>query len=63
MADQQAQTAAAEDAPAPGLGTASVAPATILQDLEPLPEDGGDLEAVSSPKAVLKISFWQLLTL
>lgn len=57
MADQQAQPTGAEDAPAPGLETAAAAPAANLQDLEPLPEDGEDLEAVSSPKAVLKILF------
>ena len=57
MADQQAQTAAAVDSVAPSLEEASVVPATNLQDLEPLPEDGGDLEAVSSPKAVLWIFF------
>ena len=57
MADQQVQTAAAENAQALSLETAPTAPATNLQDLEPLPEDGGDLEAVRSPKAVLQISF------
>ena len=57
MADQQAQSTAAEDAQAPGLETGAAASAANLHDLEPLPEDGGDLEAVSSPKAVLKIRF------
>ena len=53
MADHQTQKAAAEDAQALSLETAPTAPATNLQDLEPLPEDGGDLEAVRSLEAVL----------
>ena len=57
MADQQARTAAAEDSSALGLETDPVAPATHLQDLEPLPEDGGDLEAVSSPKLCSRLFF------
>ena len=42
----------AEDVLDPGLEAAA-----NLRDLEPLPEDCGDLKAVSSPKAVLKIRF------
>ena len=42
MADHQAEPSATVDAP-------SASPvAANLQDVEPLPEDGGDLEAVSS---------------
>ena len=56
MADQQAQPTPALDALAPGIETAAGTPAN-LQDFEPLPEDGGHLEAVSSLKALLKILF------